>query len=304
MELRQLRYFVKTAETLNFSEAARQLYITQSTLSQQIRQLEEELGVELFQRDSHSVSLTESGVHLLPNAKRTLQDAEDCFTQIRDLGQILTGELNIGVTYSFTHIVSEAAKTFIRKYPGVKLNIISRNMEVLLDLLKHREVDFVLCFRPSSIDSEIESHVLFEDRLCAIMRKDHPLADHESISLEDLMNQRIALPGKTTQARNAFNLNFPDAGSRLNVQVEINSVSFLIDLVRTANMITVLSESVLDFAEEADKLKAIPLNAPYTVLEGCVHTLKKVYRKRSADAFMRILCESDAVAERARNWLK
>ena len=66
MELRQLRYFVKAAETLNFSEAAKGLYITQSTLSQQIRQLETELDVQLFQRNSHEVTLTEAGAELLP----------------------------------------------------------------------------------------------------------------------------------------------------------------------------------------------------------------------------------------------
>ena len=302
MELRQLKYFVKTAETLNFSEAARQLFITQSTLSQQIRQLEDEFGVELFQRDSHSVSLTESGEHLLPNAKRTLQDAESCFTQISDLKEMLSGELMIGVTYSFAHIVSEASKTFIRQYPGVKLKIIGRNMEVLLEMLKKREVDFVLCFKPEHIDDEIESHTLFDDNLCAIMRQDHALADKESISLEDLMNQRIALPGKTTQARNIFNSNFPGAEDKLNVQVEINSVSFLVDLVRTANMITILSESVLD--TEGEGLKAIPLNAPNTQLEGCVHMLKKVYRKRSADEFIRLLSQSNTVMDRAHNWLK
>ncbi len=70
MELRQLRYFVKAAETLNFSEAAKGLYITQSTLSQQIRQLETELDVQLFQRNSHEVTLTEAGAELLPYAKR------------------------------------------------------------------------------------------------------------------------------------------------------------------------------------------------------------------------------------------
>lgn len=72
MELRQLKYFVKTAETLNFSEAARLLFITQSTLSQQIRSLEQELGTMLFVRDSHGVVLTESGEKLLPQAKKTL----------------------------------------------------------------------------------------------------------------------------------------------------------------------------------------------------------------------------------------
>ena len=78
MELRQLKYFVKTAETLNFSEAARALFVTQSTLSQQIRQLEQEMDTLLFERDSHSVQLTESGERLLPLAKRTLMDAVTC----------------------------------------------------------------------------------------------------------------------------------------------------------------------------------------------------------------------------------
>ncbi len=71
MELRQLKYFVKTAETLNFSEAAKASFVTQSTLSQQIKQLEQELDTALFVRDSHSVVLTESGAQLLPYAKQT-----------------------------------------------------------------------------------------------------------------------------------------------------------------------------------------------------------------------------------------
>ena len=76
MELRQLKYFVKSAEYLNFSEAAKHLYITQSTLSQQIKQLEFELGFTLFLRNSRHISLTEAGEEFLPFAKRTIQDAE------------------------------------------------------------------------------------------------------------------------------------------------------------------------------------------------------------------------------------
>ena len=79
MELRQLKYFVKVAETLNFSEAARLLCVTQSTLSQQVKQLETELDTPLLIRSSHSVTLTEQGLELLPYAKRTLDDAETCW---------------------------------------------------------------------------------------------------------------------------------------------------------------------------------------------------------------------------------
>ena len=78
MELRQLKYFIKTAQTLNFSEAARSLYITQSTLSQQIKALEDELGCPLFERNSHNVSLTESGEIMVPLVKQILHDAEVC----------------------------------------------------------------------------------------------------------------------------------------------------------------------------------------------------------------------------------
>lgn len=301
MELRQLRYFVKTAETLNFSEAARALFVTQSTLSQQIRQLEEEMGTELFQRDSHSVSLTESGEHLLPIAKHTLQDAEDCYTQISDLKQMLSGVLNIGITYTFAPVLTETVGEFTKQYPGVKLNIICQTMAALLEMLKRREVDFVLCFRPNVVDDEIESHALFDNQLSVILSKEHPLAGRESLSLDDIRPQRIAMPARETQARNAFDSMFPGELQRLDVQVEINEVNVLLDLIRATQMITFLSEATL---YQKGGLKAIPLEASNTQMEGCVHTLKKVYRKRAADEFIRILSQSNAVMERAHNWLK
>jgi len=301
MELRQLKYFVKTAETLNFSEAARALFVTQSTLSQQVRQLEEEMGTELFQRDSHSVSLTESGAHLLPVAKRTLQDAENCFTQISDLKHMLSGVLNIGITYTFAPVLTETVREFIKQYPGVKLNIICQTMGALLEMLKHREVDFVLCFKPNIMDDDIESHILFDNQLSVILSKDHPLADRTALSLEDIRPHRIAMPAKETQARNAFDCMFPGELNKLDIQVEINEVNVLLDLVRATKMITFLSEATL---YQKGSLKAIPLEAPNTQMEGCVHTLKKVYRKRAADEFIRILSQSEAVRERAHNWLK
>lgn len=118
MELRQLKYFVKVAETLNFSEASRNLFITQSTLSQQIRQLEQELGTALFQRDSHRVELTEAGSELLPYAMRTIRDSQLCFERMNDLRDLLAGTLNIGVTYSFSPVLTETLLDFMKLYPG------------------------------------------------------------------------------------------------------------------------------------------------------------------------------------------
>ena len=116
MELRQLKYFVSAADALNFSSAAKSMNITQSTLSQQIKQLENELGDELFYRNSHEVMLTEAGRELLPFAIKTVSDAENCRQRITDLKQITTGRLNIGVTYSFGQILIETLFNFTKLY--------------------------------------------------------------------------------------------------------------------------------------------------------------------------------------------
>ncbi len=300
MELRQLKYFVKTAQTLNFSEAARALFVTQSTLSQQIRCLEQELGVELFSRSSHSVILTESGEHLLPIAIRTLQDADQCFVQISDLKQMLSGTLNIGITYTFAPILTESVKEFTSQYPGVKLNITCGTMSEVLEMLKERKVDFVLCFKPNVVDEEIDSHILFDNQLSVIVSRNHPLSSLESVSFDEIRNQVFAMPAKETQARNAFDRIFPGMYEKLNVKVDINEVNVLLDIVAATKMVTFLSEATLHHRED---IVSIPLDAPSTQMEGCVHTLKKSYRKKAADEFIRILSQSNAVMERAYNWL-
>ena len=115
MELRQLKYFVKVAETLNFSEAAKVLCVTQSTLSQQIKQLEQEVNTQLLIRNSHSVTLTEAGNELLPYARQTLQDARTCLDKIHDIQNLLSGTLRIGVTYTFSPILTETLLTFVKQ---------------------------------------------------------------------------------------------------------------------------------------------------------------------------------------------
>lgn len=300
MEIRQLKYFVRTAQILNFSEAARSLYVSQSTLSQQIKSLEDELGTILFQRDSHSASLTESGSLLLPLAIQTLQDSEACKAQVNDLKELLTGELNIGVTYSFSQILTETVKNFAKAYPGVKLNIFYRNMAELMEVLRHREVDLVLAFKPDQPYEEIESSYLFGDKLSVIMRKDHALADRESISLEELKRHRLAIPAKGLQARNALEKYICIERSDLNVCLEINEANILLDIVQNTNLLTMLSEASV---RGRDFLKAVPLDLPDNQMQGCVHTLKRVYHKRSAEAFVKMLRDANTIQEISSKWL-
>ena len=299
MELRQLRYFAKAAETLNFSHAANCLNIAQSSLSQQIKQLEDELGTQLFIRDSHSIRLTEAGEEMLPFALRTIHDAEVCADRIRDLRKMLTGTLNIGVTHSFSPILTESVIYFIKTYPKIKVNIVYKQMNELMELLSNHELDFVLAFKPIHPLPNVESHILFQNTLSAIVGNNHPLASKDKVSISELEKYDLAFPSKGLQARNAFD-NMVSDYNKFKIRIELNDVNTLLKLVRQTNLVTVLAE---DSIYGVSDVKAVPINVPDNQMSGCVHLLKETYRKHSMQEFIRILTESIAVKRFQNNWI-
>ena len=300
MELRQLKYFIRVADCLNFSEAAKESCISQSTLSQQIKQLEQELGSELFLRNSRTVSLTEAGMELLPYARTTIKDADACIERIRDLKDILTGTMNIGVTYSFSPILTETIFSFIKKYPKVKLNIFYKPMSELMDMLRDRKVDFVLAFKPSAPMEGIESHILFQNYLAAIVSSTHSLASEKKVSLEQIAQHGIALPSKGLQARNMLDKVLERYNFNLKARIELNDPDILLNLVRQSNLVTVLAEASI---HNERGVKAVPIDIPDNEMVGCVHTLEDSYRKHSMLEFIKMLCESVAVRARINPWL-
>lgn len=289
MELRQIKYFVTVAKTLSFSEAAKALFITQGTLSQQIRQLENEIGSELFNRTSHSVSLTEAGQEMLPLAIHTLETSTECFQRISDLRKGVTGTLNIGLTTSFMGILNSAMKRYQKEFPNVRLNITYATAGELIPMLLGHEIDFFVAFKPAVMYDELNADPIIETELSAIMSADHPLAGRETLSLKDLERHRIALPGSGLQARKAFD-RFVDADtSSLNICVEMNNPNAIIRLVHSTRLIAIMS-SLATYIDPS--LKAIPVTELRRKMIGCVQTLKNHYLKKSASEFIRILKES------------
>ena len=299
MELRQLRYFAKAAETLNFSDAAKALNIAQSSLSQQIKQLEDELNVQLFLRNSHSIRLTEAGEEMLPFALRTIHDAETCADRIHDLQKLMTGTLNIGITYSFSPILTETVISFMKLYPHIKLNIIYKPMSELMELLAKRDLDFVLAFKPTKPVADVESHILFQNSLSAIVSSTHPLASKDKVTLAELGQYELALPSKGLQARNAFD-SLVTTYNDFQIRIELNEVNILLKLIRQTHLVTVLAEDSI--YNECD-VKAVPLDVPDNEMIGCVHILKDTYHKHSMKEFIRLLSESLIVKKRQNSWI-
>lgn len=286
MELRQLRYFVTVAKTLNFSEAAKSLFITQGTLSQQIKQLEEELGSELFVRSSHKVSLTEAGAEMLPLAQNTLEESSKCYQRISDLKRGVSGTLNIGLTTSFRGILNNALKIYLKEYPNVKLQIVYNSIGELNRMLSEYEIDFFIAFKSAVSYDDIDTYPLIDSELCAVMSKEHPLSDRELLTLQELERQRIILPSSGLQSRKAFD-RFVDADtSSLNICVEINNPHGIIKLVHSTRLIAIMS-SLATFYDPA--LVAVPIEGMRRKMVGCVHTLKGAYIKKSAQLFIETL---------------
>lgn len=299
MELRQLRYFVKVGELLNYSEAAKSLYISQSTLSQQIKQLEDELKCKLLMRNSHNVMLTDVGKYFLEDAKRTIQQANLCISRITDVQNLQIGTLDIGCTYTFSPILRESILQYMQKFPNIKLNIVCKSMEELMVKLQHQEVDFVLSYKPYETFDNIESHILFDNKLCAVVSENNPLASMNSITLAELAKHKLALPSNGLQARSTFDYIISEKDYKFDVRLEINEVNILLGLVSKSQLVTVLSKASLT---DCQGLEAIPIDVPNNNMEGCFHLVKGAYVKKAAKEFIRILSEKNSVNLMRQKW--
>lgn len=302
MELRQLKYFVKVGELLNFTEAARELFVSQSTLSQQIRSLEDELRCSLLVRDSHSVTLTEEGRYFLSDARKTLQQAQQCVDRIADVQNLDEGELNIGCTHSFGTILRETMLDFTSLHPNIHLNARFKTMEELMGMLQRQEVDFALSYKPHELFDNVESHVLFDNKLCVFLSESHPLAAELSgcqISLTRMQALKYAMPTRGMQARNLFEMLIDDKGYTFDIRLEINEVNTITDIVRNSHFATVLSRAAVT---AQSGLVCVPIDVSGNNIEGCFHILRGKYVKKSVKEFIRILSSKNADNIMLQHW--
>lgn len=290
MELRQLKYFVEVARLGSFSLASKSLYITQSTISQQIGKLEDELGVQLLTRDTRHVSLSDYGQQFLPHAIKVIEEAQAASDIIRDVKDLHTGSLSIGSTYSFDPLLMQSVLVFYRQYPRVRLRLFSTSRAELQEKLLNRELDIALAYKSTIDDDRIESRPLFENRLCLIGRKDELRGCENPVPVEALGRYPLALPVKGLLARDTLESVLFGHDVTLDVRLENNSVHAILNLVRSSPLLTILSgEAVQDMKE----MTAIPIDHPESRMLGCYHFMKGVYQKKSTQAFISILLENN-----------
>ena len=195
MELRHLRYFVAVAEELHFGRAAKRLCITQQPLSRQIKDLEEELGVELFYRTKRTVRLTEVGEIFLTETRKTLQQADRAVLIVKQASQGKIGRITVGFTGSALNIVlPNAVRQFKQLYPQIDLTLKRMQTPEQLLALDNGQIDLGLLHPPINDDGLI-LETIYREQLVVALPDNHSLAKDRSkpISLQQLAKESFIL---------------------------------------------------------------------------------------------------------------
>ncbi len=195
MELRHIRYFVAVAEELNFTRAAARLGIGQPPLSQQIKNLEAELGTALLRRVPHGAELIEAGRVFLEEGRRTLAAADGAADAVKRAARGEFGHLSLGFTSSahFNAFVPAAIGAFTRRYPHVALRLEEANTHRLLDAIGRGTLDVVFTHSGLELSAGLSSEVVKQEPLIAALPINHPAADGSAVRLAELAGDPFIL---------------------------------------------------------------------------------------------------------------
>jgi len=260
--LRQLRYFLTLAETLHFTRAAQACFVSQSTLSAGLKELETTLGVVLVERDKQTVALTEVGAALLPRARQVLAAAEDLSDFAADAARPMHGQLRLGVIPTIAPFVLPRVMPALRQQFGQLQLALREDLTAhLLERLRERQLDFVLMALPYDTP-DLRVLPLYKDRFWLVVREDQPLPDR-SLRLRSDWTERLLLLEEghclrehALQACQATEVASVDG-------IEATSLLTLVQMVASGLGVALVPEMAIDSGLIAQQpLKARPLAAP------------------------------------------
>jgi DNA-binding transcriptional LysR family regulator len=255
MELRQLRYLDAVARRRSFTQAARDLYVAQSALSQQVGRLERELGVELLRRTTRRVEVTEAGELVLARARRALAEVDGVRADLDALQGLVRGTLRLGGVPPVGPVhPAELIADFSRAHPGVAITVREDVAFRLLGQLRDGSLDLVTALvDPDALDG-LEGVRLLDEELVLVTPLDHPLAHAKRVRLERLAGEALVTYGAGSALRDAQLALVPSA----RIVAEANELETVRELTARGLGVTLMPRSVV--ASHGDRLAIRPLS--------------------------------------------
>lgn len=223
MEIRQLKAFLAIAEAKTFTAGARRVNVTQAAISMQIRQLEDEVGLQLFTRTPRRVIITEAGEYLLDRARKILREHDSALAEIAELGGAEHGRLRIGSASAefATQQMPRILQGIRKKFPNSELNVSAGTSQTLVDKIMHGEIDIAFVSLPVD-NSSITTDLLFSDEIVAIAYPRHPRANEKYISAAALAGEKLILGERGGNTRRMIDDFFNAANVRPNIIMELS----------------------------------------------------------------------------------
>jgi DNA-binding transcriptional LysR family regulator len=288
MDLNQLRGFLTVAKTGSFTQAARQLFVTQPALSIQIKGLEEELGEPLFERQGKQLFLTPAGRLLRERAEQILSLVEQTGQEIVALQGLKSGRLTIGTNDSLClYLLPNLIRFFREKFPGIELHLTNRHSTEVVSLVVEGVVDFGLVTLPV-LEPRVETQPLFWREDVAICRPGHPLAEQPSVQLEDVVRFPLLLLDRGSTSRILLDQMLARAGLIPKVVMELGSVEVIKRFVEIDLGISIIPGFSAETEIQAGRLHAIRLNWLPNRAVGVVQR-RKGYLSPAAVMFLKLL---------------
>lgn len=260
MELRILNTFLKVAQLQSFSKAAESLGYSQSAITVQVQQLENELGVRLFDRIGKNVTITHYGQTFIPYARDVISAASRAANFAVD-DRELTGVLRIGTLESLMiSRFGDIIPAFHKRCPHVRTQLFSGGTEELLRMLTHNELDLIYTLDDHEYDPQLIK--LFErpEDVVVMAGRQHPLAQAQSLTLQDIVNEPFILMPRTSNYRHLFDKEL----ARLNLEVtpflELDDTGMAIRMIAENNYLTVLPRFAAQRKGGESNIVALPIS--------------------------------------------
>jgi len=297
MQLRHIRYLLAVAEHRNFTRAAEALHVSQPALSQQIKQLEESLGVQLLDRTGRTVRPTDAGTAYIEYARRALRELQAGERAIHDVRDLSRGVLRLAMTPTFTaYLVGPVVERFNARYPGIKLGIREMALDAIESALAEDEVDLAIAF--SEVRSvELDCRTLFVEKLSVVVGVDHPFALRpQAIAAGDLESTPLALLTADFATRAHVDAYFQAQGIAPRITIEANTISGIVEIVRRGKVATILPDAI---ARDNAALRSIALTSAFPHRSVALLSRKGAYQSVAAIAFAELLAGTIADASLA-----
>jgi LysR family cyn operon transcriptional activator len=286
MLIRQAHYLLAVADNGSFTRAASALHISQPALSQRILDLEDELGVQLFDRSGRAVKPTDEGRAYIEHVRRALRELNAGQRAMQDVANVLGGTLRVAFLPLFTtHLVGPLMQEFYKKHRGVSATIhILAQAELEAALIEDR-IDIGLAFSDVESD-EIDVERIQDDELCLVVGKRHPMYSKSKVRVTELKQADLALLTHAFVTRAPIDRYFLSHGVRPRTAIEANSADSIIAIVRGAPIATVMPSAT---ARQLPGLKAVPLIPSAGIWTLSVLQRKSAYRSAASKALITIL---------------